>query len=256
MQKLLPIFLLFLLKTVAGDDTIIEWSKVKLRTEAADFWDNRDVTIQSWRFNPKFKANRIVGGWEVEPHSIPFQAALLMVIGENTYLCGGSIIRENVVLTASHCPEGTERTHIVVGAHQLAASEESQQRITVTRAGYRPHPLYNSRNFNNDIFLFLLPTPVEFNQFVQPIPLPRSEALIAQDFAGEIGRVSGWGRTSDSSWTTSANLRAVENLIITNEECRVFWNVLIIDSTICMRNHGEAACHGDSGELRGKMLQS
>jgi secreted trypsin-like serine protease len=190
----------------------------------------------------------------VVPHSIPFQAALLMVIGENTYLCGGSIIRENVVLTAAHCPEGTERTYVVVGAHRLGAAEESQQRITVTRSGYRPHPLYNPRNFNNDIFLFLLPTPIEFNSFVQPIALPRSETLMAQDFSGETARVSGWGRTTDSSWTTSATLRAVENLVITNKECQVFWNALIIDSTICMRNHGEAACHGDSGELRRKIF--
>lgn len=248
MNSFIYFALLVAVNKIVADDPIIEWSKVKLRTEAPGFWDNRDVTLDTWKLSPKF-SNRIVGGWEVEPHSIPFQAALLMSIGDNTYLCGGSVIQENVVLSASHCPEGTMTTQVVVGAHRLMTSEESQQRITVTRAGYRPHPLYNPRNFNNDIFLFLLPTPIVYNSFVQPIALPRSEELMNQHFAGETAMVSGWGRTSDSSWVTSAILRAVQNVIITNEECRIFWNELIIDSTICMRNHGEAACHGDSGKV-------
>jgi secreted trypsin-like serine protease len=37
---------------------------------------------------------RIVGGSEVEPNSIPYQAAIFFDVGDSGYFCGGSLISE------------------------------------------------------------------------------------------------------------------------------------------------------------------
>ncbi len=51
--------------------------------------------------------NKIVGGAEVVPYSLPFQISLQRRSG-NTYshMCGGSILDENTILDAAHCVDG------------------------------------------------------------------------------------------------------------------------------------------------------
>lgn len=51
----------------------------------------------------QFEENRITGGSEVTPNSIPWQVALMIQVGERTVYCGGSLISRNFVLTAAHC---------------------------------------------------------------------------------------------------------------------------------------------------------
>lgn len=58
---------------------------------------------------------------------------------------------------------------------------------------------------------------------------------------------SGWGRPSNEIWSSSPILRAVQNTVITNDECRFVYGSMIIDSTLCKKSNGEATCHGDSG---------
>merc|ERR1712203_1303808 len=50
---------------------------------------------------PAIKEGRIVGGVEATEHAWPWQVALFI---DDAWFCGGSIISENYVLTAAHCP--------------------------------------------------------------------------------------------------------------------------------------------------------
>jgi hypothetical protein len=62
-----------------------------------------------------FPNNRIIGGFEVPIHSIPFQVALYQNGGFN---CGGSLISPSYVLTAAHCiifGATTQNLKVVVG---------------------------------------------------------------------------------------------------------------------------------------------
>lgn len=46
---------------------------------------------------------RIVGGNEATPNSIPYQVGLFMIFPDGTGFCGGSILSNRYVLTAAHC---------------------------------------------------------------------------------------------------------------------------------------------------------
>ena len=59
---------------------------------------------------------------------------------------------------------------------------------------------------------------------------------------------SGWGRTSDGSTATSAQLRSVQNNVITNAVCAQTFGGTIIASTLCISTAGgRGTCNGDSG---------
>src|SRR5215510_13902387 len=46
---------------------------------------------------------RIIGGEKTEIQQHPWQVALIITRPEGSYLCGGSIIAQQWVLTAAHC---------------------------------------------------------------------------------------------------------------------------------------------------------
>lgn len=51
--------------------------------------------------------DKIVGGTEVEPNSLPFQVSLQrkFLVGFS-HACGGTIVNENCILDAAHCVDG------------------------------------------------------------------------------------------------------------------------------------------------------
>lgn len=152
----------------------------------------------------------------------------------------------NQVLTAAHCPIGSSSTQVILGAHTLTANEPTQQRRTVGTAGYRLHAQYNPSNLNNDIAVLILPTAVGLTAQIQNSALAPATA---GTFAGVLAQVSGWGRISDQSGATSAQLRSVTNNVITNAVCaQTYGTAVVVASTICITTAGgRGTCNGDSG---------
>lgn len=227
----------------------IDWSKVVPVKERPGFWDGRDVKPI---FHPRDRSRdgRIVGGLPAAPHSIPYQAQLIVNFGgAANSLCGGCVISTTRTLTAAHCVEDrwiqSQSTQVILGAHQLNVVEPSQQRFTVLRANYRVHPQWNDVNFNNDIAVLILSTPATFNLQVQPVAL----AAGTETFVGFGAAVSGWGRPSDRVIGNSQVLRVVMNPVISNQVCaRTYLPGVVIDSTLCTSAaNGRGPCVGDSG---------
>nr|XP_022909844.1 transmembrane protease serine 9-like [Onthophagus taurus] len=188
--------------------------------------------------------DKIVGGEEAEPHSIPYQVGLIISYNEYSSFCGGSLISENTVLTAAHCINGSSNIQIILGAHNINLWEESQQLITSNN--YTVHEKWDQNTLQNDIALIHLPTSAKLNEYVQIIRLPsRSET---SDFAGKRARVSGWGKASDSATGISPTLRFVNVVVTTNEFCEYWYKGYITEKHICTDGGGGyGACGGDSG---------
>src|SRR5699024_5177094 len=100
--------------------------------------------------------NLIVGGNEAIPHSWPWAIALYRVRnGRRFFICGGSIVGRQHIMTAAHCVRraGGERPIagdylVKVGAHDLTNSGEFMEVDAVI-----PHENYTPQYHNDDIAL-------------------------------------------------------------------------------------------------------
>lgn len=186
MQHVLVLMILSIVIINASQD----FSNVLPRTEIPGFWKGR--LIQPIKNYPsKFdRGSRIVGGEETKPNDHPYQVGLLMVIHWWTGLCGGCLLSKNIVVTAAHCLDESTSTQVIMGAHRIFTFEPTQVRKTVVRDNYIVHPDYDPRMLYNDVALLKLNTDVTFNEFIQPIQLPKNE-LLDKKFSEEIAVVSG-----------------------------------------------------------------
>lgn len=258
------IFVCLAVSAFAEENWKIDWPSVIPRTEVPGylalnfipssklnnffrlrFWDNRLIKPSFVPSNQRH--GRIVGGAVVTPNSHPYQAGLLQRILIFQTLCGGSLLTSRSVLTAAHCPENTQSTDVILGAHVLTANEPTQQRQNVPSSAYRLHPQYNTQTLENDVAILILPSTVTLNAFIQPTRLP-SGAELSNLFVGELGTVTGWGVISDSSGATSTHLRSAQNNVVTNALCAVTFGQFVFPSTICLSaSGGVGSCNGDSG---------
>eukprot|EP00070_Physeter_catodon_P024892 XP_023988161.1 kallikrein-14 isoform X4 [Physeter catodon] len=132
------------------------------------------------------QGNKIIGGYRCSRNSQPWQAALLA--GPcRSFLCGGSLLSDQWVITAAHCTHPTLR--VALGKHNLRIWEVTQQVLRVVRQV--PHPQYNSRTMDNDLMLLQLERPARLWRAVRPSAVASSCAS-----AGTPCLVSGWGTIS------------------------------------------------------------
>ncbi|XP_044726943.1 brachyurin-like [Chrysoperla carnea] len=188
---------------------------------------------------------RVVGGQEAAKNQFPYQVGLYVDLGYGTAFCGATLISKKFAMTAAHCASGAYGFELVLGAHTIGAPEAGS--ITVTSSKAKVHPNYDPYNIENDIAIIELDEEVPLNEQINIVPLPkRSDA--SNQFAGEQGTLSGWGKTSDSG-SISPVLRFMSNPILTNSECSANMAGLNIPSTqICSSGEGlKGACNGDSG---------
>lgn len=119
-----------------------------------------------------------------------------------------------------------------------------------------PHPLFGQDGHRNDIGLMKVLTPFRLPDegAIAAICLPPRGYQVNK--GGVI--VSGWGVTSEGSFTASTALRAVTVPVISDEQCTSsyssLWNFLLgstlhPDSMFCagLAEGGKDACQGDSG---------
>merc|ERR1712168_1509696 len=78
---------------------------------------------------------RIVGGTEASPGEYHHQIALLRGGVGGSLMCGGSLVGENMVVTAGHCCDGqsANRLGVRVGNHHLYQDDPDQADIAVKK---------------------------------------------------------------------------------------------------------------------------
>ena len=188
--------------------------------------------------------NRIVGGQEAIPNSIPHQVSL-QIPGSDYHFCGGSIISPDHVLTAAHCVSGSHpaTTQVVVGEHDLGVDDDGTE---IAILAITVHPDYSPFTLDNDIAILQLDTTLNFNSDVNSVNLPCPEG----NYDG-VAKVSGWGALSFGG-PSPDQLHVVDVDILTNEECKDHYTSAPITANMICAGDKSAfnerdSCQGDSG---------
>jgi secreted trypsin-like serine protease len=196
----------------------------------------------------QFPYSRIIGGFEVPPHSRPFQVEVFaFATATSGSVCGGSLISPNYVLTAAHCTQGVApaSVRVNVGDHNRVLSGDGEQYIFASNI--LVHPLYDSTTLAYDYSIIRLSSSVVIpptNAFTGIVCLPPN---VNEQFVGTNLTVSGWGRIDTANSNISPVLKATFLTSISNTQCAQTFG--IGPYTICAFQAGTSSCNGDSGGI-------
>ncbi|XP_069838453.1 serine protease 27-like isoform X2 [Dendropsophus ebraccatus] len=160
-------------------------------------------------------SQRIVGGTDSAAGEWPWQVSLQGIEGLQ---CGGSLITNSWVLTASHCflmsLTSSEYT-IYLGVHQLS----DLQKPGVVVRGVKQivvHPDFG-KGSGHDIALVELETPVNFASSILPVSLPSDSVPLP---VGTLCWATGWGLVqTEEQLPSPKTLQKVQVALMDNKYC-------------------------------------
>ncbi|KAI5618151.1 mannan-binding lectin serine protease 1 isoform X1 [Silurus asotus] len=199
-----------------------------------------------------FGFGRIWGGKVAPSGSFPWQVHLLNGIHRG----GGFIIGEKWLMTAAHnmvnygttFPTPKEEIKVYAGHNDL---EQLGSFIALNISSIYVHANYTTE-YDNDIALIKLTSPITFNRKIRPVCLPPKHV----DLSNREGSVSGYGVTE--RYEVSNKLLYVDLHTVTQIQCRSSFNDLrkkssdtphVTDNMFCAGavGGGKDSCTGDSG---------
>ncbi|ODN06578.1 Transmembrane protease serine 3 [Orchesella cincta] len=212
--------------------------------------------------------SKIVGGENATHNELPWTVALMRRKSDGTIrgpYCGGTLICNKYVVTASHCVDGFEAEGIQVWLRAENFQSETEEPTKVDVEKITMHPEYDRRKIDNDIALLQLAEPVPINAAtggpaaITPVCLPadNENTYEGEDAIGERylllnqSLVYRWGATEQGG-DVSPNLQKVTVPVLTNKQCN--WRSLylgkITENMLCagdLASGGKDSCQGDSG---------
>ncbi|CAD7004746.1 unnamed protein product [Ceratitis capitata] len=181
---------------------------------------------------------RIIGGDFVTIRGAPFIVNLRL---DNEFMCGGSLLRPNCVLTAAHCVIGTPAYRFSVQGGTTILSKRGQ--LSAVRTVFIP-PNYSKKTNNYDVAILRLARPMRGSR-VQLVSLANDNLLPGQRL-----RVYGWGLRRERGESAEA-LRAATVRVIRRAKCnreyRQDGEGDLSRTMFCAAAEGLDSCAGDSG---------
>lgn len=187
-----------------------------------------------------------------------------------TWMCGGSLITEQYVLSAGHCvhPSYTDRpgvgpvVMVRLGEHNLQTNPDCPEssiegvECAPPHQDIPPEEIITHEGFNkriqNDISLIRLKRPAKFGDSVRPVCLPPADLDVEKFLGQREAVVAGWGTTEKIS--QSQILQRAPLPYADKKTCEKLYSMPLLDSQICFGGHGKVdSCTGDSG---GPLMQA
>ncbi|CAH1997986.1 unnamed protein product [Acanthoscelides obtectus] len=194
---------------------------------------------------------RIINGEVCKPHCMPYIVGINLEMPYGSDFCSGSLISPNYVLTAAHCLDTALKAEVIFGAHNITANEPTQVRQMVATDNFIIHPGWgNDGQLTHDLALIKLHQPVAENEYIKIVEL----ASGTDRYVSSIGRIAGWGMTSNEQTVVTAVLRYVDGTIMSKKACRLVdssYRRIIRDTHLCLSGSSSrgniGTCGGDSG---------
>ncbi|XP_035383018.1 ST14 transmembrane serine protease matriptase b [Electrophorus electricus] len=196
-----------------------------------------------------YKRSRIVGGQTSTEGEWPWQASLH--VKGHGHACGASLISNRWMITAAHCVHDSGQIMYsqpdVWMVHLGLHTQGHYNRWTIHKNVKQiiSHPDYDPTEFDNDIALIELDSPIKLSQRVWPICMP---AATDQFLAGQSVWITGWGRISENGMLAKV-LQKAQVRVINDTVCSQLMGNKVTPRMICagVLNGGVDACQGDSG---------
>ncbi|XP_069980481.1 venom protease [Penaeus vannamei] len=201
----------------------------------------------------------IVGGVISDRNTWPWMALLGEVQGDLTFdwLCAGSLINDQWVLTAAHCFDRNNPNVVRLGEHDYSSTADDAQHEDFTVIEKVIYPNYTFPEAHHDLALLKLDKKVVLRKYILPVCLPWGLESSA-DLTGRNVTTTGWGATAHGGVGSSV-LREVQVTVFPSSTCASrykelvnydrIWPQGIGEETLCAGevDGGKDACQGDSG---------
>ena len=196
----------------------------------------------------------------VDPSSAQFFARSGQDQNESTtdYLCGASLIHDDMLLTAAHCQGAFNYGVLLYDPDTNDYTREATVDLQIR------YPYFNRKDMHNDLLLLRLSKPITD---IKPAMMNRDDSMPTHD--NNVMKAYGFGKTSSDEPSSDA-LREGFFRYITNDECserirstrtKIYDDVLCADPASMMDvagtntyavgysndNRGSSICQGDSG---------
>ncbi|XP_049313863.1 trypsin alpha-3-like [Bactrocera dorsalis] len=179
---------------------------------------------------------RIVDGRAVTQKIYPYFVRLHY---RRDFICGGSLVRNNAVLTAAHCVKDHNVKALRVHANTINLGDTGV--VRTIKSKWVPKE-YNKHTLNNDVAVLILSSAI---WSAPVIPLHKSAVAV-----GTSCLVIGHGRTKENG-VVSKQLQEIRVPVMSRKVCqhKYLGKFVITQSMMCAAERGNkhAPCKGDSG---------